>query len=99
MALLESIKNNWAAWAVIGVIIGGSIGGWNYAMAQVKETARTEVAATVNKETLEGAKQAAKEAVKEIVPDIAKQVAQETVKEMMAQQKKAEEEAKKGKTP
>ena len=92
MALLEQVKKNWAALAVIGGIVGGSIFGWNYLMDQVAQAADIQVKATINKEMIDGAKQAAKEAVKEIVPDVAKQAAREAVRELL-QAQKAEKDA------
>jgi hypothetical protein len=96
MTFLDNIKKNWAAILVIGGICGTTIYGWNYAMAQAKEVARTEVQATVNKEMVDGAKKAAADAVKEQLPAIAKEVAKEVAKQVVEAQK---EEAKKGPTP
>jgi type II secretory pathway pseudopilin PulG len=86
MTLFEQVKKNWQALAVIGAIIGASVGTWNYAMAQAAEVAQKEVQATVNKEMIDGAKKAAADAVKEQLPIIAREVAKEVVKEMQNQQ-------------
>lgn len=88
MTLLEQVKKNWQALAVIGAIIGVSVGGWNYAMAQSAEVARKEVQATVNKEMIDGAKKAAAEAVKEQLPIIAKEVAKAVVEAQRAEAEK-----------
>lgn len=85
--LLDSVNKNWKALTVIGVIAGGSIFGWNYAMAQAGEVAKKEVQATINKEMIDGAKKAAADAVKEQLPAIARQVANEVAQQIIAAQK------------
>jgi predicted negative regulator of RcsB-dependent stress response len=87
MSMLAEIQKNWKALGVIGVIIGGTIFGWNYAMAQAKDAARTEVQATVNKEMIDGAKKAAADAVKEQLPAIAAEVAKQVAAEVVKAQK------------
>jgi len=87
MTFLDNVRKNWAALAVIGAIIGASVGGWNYAMAQAADVAQKEVQATINKEMIDGAKKAAADAVKEQLPEIAKQVAKEVAKEVVKAQK------------
>lgn len=87
MTFLEQVKKNWVALTFIGGIVGASIFGWNYAMAQAKDAARTEVQATVNKEMVDGAKKAAADAVKEQLPTIAKEVAKEVAKQVVEAQK------------
>ncbi len=96
MTFVDKIQKSWKSLAVIGVIIGASIGAWNYTMAQAKEVARTEVQATVNKEMIDGAKKAAADAVKEQLPQIAKQIAKEVAQEVIKQQR---EEAEKSRPP
>jgi hypothetical protein len=88
MALLAQIQKNWAALLVIGGIVGSSIYGWNYAMAQAAETAKKEVQATINKEMIDGAKKAAAEAVREQLPIIAKEVAKEAARAVIEEQKR-----------
>lgn len=88
MPFLKQVQENWKALAVIGIIAASAIGGWNYAMAQVKETTKTEVQAQINKEMVDGAKKAAADAVKEQLPIIAKAVADEVVKAQKAEAEK-----------
>jgi hypothetical protein len=91
---LKNIDNTWKSIGIILGILGAGIFGWNYTMAQVKETAQTEVQATVNKEMIDGAKKAAKEAVTEAMAEqkaemkkIVKEAAKEAAKEVIRQQK------------
>lgn len=84
--LLAKVQSNWKAWATIGVIIGGSIFSWNYAMGQVEATAQKAVDARINKAMIDGAKDATAQAVKEQLPAISKQAAKDVVEELKQQQ-------------
>ncbi len=97
MSLIDKVKENWQALAVIGGIVAASIVGWNYAMAQAKEVAQQAVEAKVNKAMIDGAKQAAADAVKEQLPAIAAEVAKQTAAAVVEAQKN--EEKKKGGSP
>jgi hypothetical protein len=86
LSFIGRIDKTWKAVMVIIGIIVSTIGGWNYTMAQAKETAQTAVDAKVNSAMIEGAKKAAADAVKEQLPEIAKQVAKEVAAEVVKQQ-------------
>ena len=86
VSFITKINDNWKAWAVIGGIIVVSIGGWNYAMAQVEKTAEAKVNAVINKAMIEGAKEASKQAVKDELPAISRQVAIDVVNELKKEQ-------------
>ena len=85
-ALLNKVQSSWKAWAVIGGIIGASIFSWNYAMAQVEQTAQKAVDARINKAMIDGAKEATATAVRDQLPAISKQAAKDVVEELKAQQ-------------
>jgi len=94
--ILKKVDNTWASVAIIITVLGSGIFGWNYTMAQVKDVAKTEVQATVNKEMVDGAKKAAKDAVTEAMAEqkaemkkLVKEAAKEAAKEVIKQQKDA----------
>lgn len=87
MPVLADVKRNWAGITVITAIMGATLFGYNYVLAQAKDTAKTEVQATINKEMVDGAKKAAADAVREQLPAIAKEVAKEVAKQVVEAQK------------
>ena len=94
MPTLADIKKNWGGLTVITGIMGATLFGYNYVLAQAKDVAKTEVQATVNKEMVDGAKKAAKEAVaeamaeqKEEIKKAVREAAKEGAKEVIKQQK------------
>jgi L-aminopeptidase/D-esterase-like protein len=81
MSLLTEKNKTLATILTVFTLVGGSVGAFAFTIAQAQEAARTEVKATLNKEMVDGAKQAAKDAVKEVLPDAVKQAAEAAAKE------------------